>query len=166
MTPLVLMKATVSLKKELWIAAGVIAFVLIMPIVALLSITNLSALAESNGPSSASDPTNVSLYNGPNFPGDTYAFGNCTYWAFMRRAQVGEPIPTTWGNAATWALRAMLDGYHVDQKPTKYAIMQTPNAAGGLGHVAFVESIDPNGTWHISEMNVVGFDEVDDKAMP
>jgi len=29
-----------------------------------------------------------------------------------------------------------------------------------------VESVDPDGTWHISEMNVVGFDGVDYRAMP
>jgi surface antigen len=44
--------------------------------------------------------------------------------------------------------------------------MQTPYAAGGLGHVAFVESVSTDGTWYISEMNAVGFDEVDYKTMP
>jgi len=49
--------------------------------------------------------------------------------------------------------------------PSKGAIMQISNVDHGLGHVAFVESVDPDGTWHISEMNVVGFDEMDNKAM-
>ena len=44
--------------------------------------------------------------------------------------------------------------------------MQISNVDGGLGHVAFVESVDPDGTWHISEMNVLGLDVVDNKTMP
>lgn len=97
---------------------------------------------------------------------NTYAWGNCTYWAAKRRAQTGNPIPNSWGNAATWATRAAQDGYVVNHRPSSGAIMQTPYSAGGLGHVAFVESVDPNGTWHISEMNVIGLDKVDDKSLP
>jgi surface antigen len=42
------------------------------------------------------------------------------------------------------------------------AIMQTPNSAGGLGHVAYVTSVDAsNGEWTISEMNVRGLDVID-----
>lgn len=95
-----------------------------------------------------------------------YAWGNCTWWAAFRRAQVGDPIPGSWGNAATWASRAASGGYTVNHQPSPGAIMQTPYSAGGLGHVAFVESVDSNGTWHISEMNVIGLDEVDHKAEP
>jgi peptidoglycan endopeptidase LytE len=154
-------------KVEAVVLCGVVVFVLCLPFVAVLSITNVSALAESiipssNGPSA----TNISLYDGPGYKGDAYAFGNCTYWVFMRRAEIGELIPTTWGNAATCATRAASGGYAVDHTPSQYAIMQTPNVDNGLGHVAFVESVDPDGTWHISEMNVVGFDEIDYKAMP
>lgn len=101
-------------------------------------------------------------YTGP--IDDEYAYGNCTYWAAERRAQTGRPVPNTWGDAVDWAGNAAADGYLVDNHPTQGAIMQTP--AGGLGHVAFVEGVDPDGTWHISEMNVVGFDEVDYRALP
>lgn len=97
---------------------------------------------------------------------DAYAWGNCTRWAATRRAEIGDPIPTSWGNAATWAIRAARDGYLVDRHPTQGSIMQTPYSAGGLGHVAFVESVDPDGTWHISEMNAVGLDKVDYRALP
>lgn len=96
---------------------------------------------------------------------NTYAWGNCTWWAALRRAEVNDSIPNSWGNAATWAERAAEDGYAVDHQPSPGAIMQTRNSAGGLGHVAFVESVDPDGTWHISEMNVLGLDVVDHKAL-
>jgi len=97
---------------------------------------------------------------------DAYAWGNCTWWASMRRAQIGDPIPNTWGNAATWAVRAARGGYTVDHHPTPGAIMQLSNTAGGLGHVAFVESVDPDGSWHISEMNVLGLNVIDHKTEP
>lgn len=97
---------------------------------------------------------------------NAYAWGNCTWWVAARRAQVGQPIPGSWGNAAAWAVRAARNGYVVDHHPTPGAIMQTPYSAGGLGHVAFVESVDQDGTWHISEMNVIGLDIVDHKAEP
>lgn len=111
-------------------------------------------------------PTGVAVLGGFTFPGDEYAPGNCTYWVYARRAQVGEAIPDIWGNAATWAFNAQLAGYKVDHTPSKYAIMQTPYVDNGLGHVAFVESVSPDGTWNISEMNVLGLYIVDHKSMP
>src|ERR1019366_9327644 len=100
------------------------------------------------------------------YAGDGYAFGNCTYWAAMRRAQIGEPIPNNWGNAITWATNAALDGYVVDHTPSYGAVWQWPQAPGGLGHVAFVEQVYPDGSYEISEMNAAGFDEVDNRTYP
>lgn len=164
MPPVIILKSVSNLKKELIITTAVILFVVCMPIVALISVTNVSALKVFN-----SAVTNVNdevyLYTGSASSGDLYDFGNCTYWVSMRRADVGEAIPNSWGNAATWALRAQISGYKVDHTPSQYSIMQISNVDGGLGHVAFVEKVEPNGDWYISEMNVVGFDEVDDKTM-
>jgi surface antigen len=95
--------------------------------------------------------------------GNTYAWGNCTWWVAILRSRNSNPIPNSWGNATTWASRAADDGYLVDHTPAPGAIMQR---SGGLGHVAFVESVDPDGTWHISEMNVVGLDVVSHKSLP
>lgn len=89
-----------------------------------------------------------------------YARGNCTWWVAKRRAQINNPIPNWWGNASAWASSAKRSGYVVDHTPSPGAIMQTPYAAGGYGHVALVESVDRDGTWHISEMNAVGYNIV------
>lgn len=97
---------------------------------------------------------------------DLYAWGNCTWWVAMRRSQINDPIPNSWGNATTWAARASSDGYTVNHSPSPGSIMQISGVDGGLGHVAFVESVDPDGTWHISEMNVLGLDVIDHKAEP
>ncbi len=145
-----------SLKIELFIIIAIIVFLLTMPIVAVLSITNVGALVDSA----------VSLYDGPAYAGDDYAFGNCTYWVAMLRAQINQPIPNNWGNAATWAANAMLAGHVVDHNPSYGAIMQISNVDHGLGHVAFVEQVYPDGSWQISEMNVIGYDEVDTKILP
>ena len=112
-------------------------------------------------------PTGVVVLGDYSYPGDNYAPGNCTYWVYARRAQVGLPIPNSWGNADTWAFYAGIAGYTVDHTPSQYAIMQSSvDTVYGPGHVAFVESVDPDGTWNISEMNAVGLYIVDHKAMP
>lgn len=146
-----------SLKKQIMLVGGIILALLVLPFIILSSATNLSALAVIG----------TYLYSGPTNSTDLYDFGECTYWAALRRQQIGEPIPNTWGNAITWASRARAMGYVVDHTPSYGAIMQDPNAPGGLGHVAFVESVDPvSGDWTISEMNRVGWDEVDWRTLP
>jgi surface antigen len=142
------------------IAVSIVLFIVISPIVALNSITNLSVFDGGSN-------SNVYLYQGPVDASDKYDFGNCTYWVSLLRQKIGQPIPNTWGNAITWASRAEADGFIVDHLPTENSIMQDSNALGGLGHVAFVSSVDPEtGNWTISEMNRIGFDEVDIRTLP
>lgn len=126
-----------------------------MPIISVFALTNVSTPAEANH-----------VYDVVSYPGDYYAWGNCTWWVFIRRSQIGEPIPTNWGNAATWAYYASKDGYLVNHQPSFGAIMQIASVDNGLGHVAFVEGVNLNGTWNISEMNVIGLDVVDYKSLP
>lgn len=85
--------------------------------------------------------------------GNKYAFGNCTYYAYERRAQMGRPIGSFWGNAATWAMYARAAGFTVNNTPAVGAIMQN---GGGYGHVAIVEEVFSNGDIRISEMNYYG----------
>ncbi|GAC1500233.1 MAG: hypothetical protein NVS1B10_03640 [Candidatus Saccharimonadales bacterium] len=133
-----------------------------LPILALAAITNLGALSQSTVSGQGSNYSGVWLYTDPQVAGDEYAYGYCTYWAALRRLQIGSPIPNTWGNANTWDDRAMSDGYLVDHTPLPGAVMQTDD--GSLGHVAFVERVSPDGSWVISEMNAAGFDEVDQRT--
>jgi surface antigen len=127
--------------------------VLALPVVVISSITNVRALAD----------TSLHLFTGSASTTNTYDFGYCTFWTAKRREEVGAPIPNNWGDAHTWDDRALLAGYKVDHTPTPYAIMETDN--GLLGHVAFVESVDAEGNWTISEMNYKGWDIVDNRTL-
>ena len=86
--------------------------------------------------------------------GGGYPYGQCTWWAYTRRAQLGRPVGSNWGNAYTWAIAAARDGYRVDRTPEVGAVMQT--TAGYFGHVAVVERINPDGSVFISEYNYLG----------
>lgn len=87
--------------------------------------------------------------------GNLYAYGNCTYYAFDRRAQLGRSIGSLWGNANNWSYAAANAGFKVNRTPEVGAIFQT--TAGPYGHVGVVESVNPNGSITVSEMNYAGF---------
>jgi surface antigen len=156
MNPLLLTKTTTSMKTAVVITLGIIAMICFLPMLAVVAMAAGSTVS----------PTGT-VYNGPGNTADTYAFGNCTWWVFLLRAQANEAIPNNWGNAATWASNAKADGYLVNQTPTVGAIMQTANSDGGIGHVAYVKSVNPvSGAWTISEMNVAGWDMTDERTLP
>lgn len=74
---------------------------------------------------------------------NTYTRGQCTWYAASRRA-----VPNNWGNAYTWYFRARAAGYATGSEPRAGAIGWERN-----NHVVYVESVNPNGTVNISEMN-------------
>ena len=172
MSPTLFLSAAGSNKRLVTIILATMTFILAMPMIVVFALgkDTLSFLSDTSADSdsiSAISTTTVGLYEGSDVAGDTYAWGNCTYWVYALRLKAGDPIPTTWGNAATWAPRALLDGYVVNDTPSPGAIMQTANSAGGLGHVAYVTAVDPTtGAWTISEMNVKGLDVVDITTYP
>lgn len=84
--------------------------------------------------------------------GNGYAYGNCTWYAYERRAQLGRPVGSFWGNANTWAFAAAATGYTVDRTPEAGAVLVS-ESDGWYGHVAVVESVAENGDITISEMN-------------
>jgi N-acetylmuramoyl-L-alanine amidase len=95
--------------------------------------------------------------------GNSYAPGNCTWYAYERRAQLGRPVGSFWGNANTWAVNGMAAGFAVNNSPAPGAIMQN---GGGYGHVAIVEQVHPDGSVTFSDMNgVAGFNRVGTKTI-
>lgn len=96
--------------------------------------------------------------------GNRYAFGNCTWYAYERRAQLGRPIGSFWGNANTWSMYAQSAGFKVNNSPAVGAIMEGGGSAV-YGHVAVVESVNGD-SFTVSEMNYVGFNVVSERTIP
>jgi len=156
-----------NIKKQIYLVLIAMVVVMALPMLAVAALGKdaLSFLWHNDSSDTVyAISTDVQgMYEGPEVTGDTYAWGNCTYWAYALRLKYGDPIPTSWGNANTWDDRAAKDGYLVDHTPAVGAIYQTD--AGDLGHVAYVSAIDPiTGDWTISEMNVKGLDVVDTRT--
>lgn len=104
-------------------------------------------------------------------PANGYDFGWCTWHAANRRMQAGSPVPTNLGNAVTWASRARAAGMTVSDTPIAGAVIWHDQSvsgyvAGGLGHVAYVESVNPDGSIIVSDMNSRGFTNPDATGSP
>ena len=89
--------------------------------------------------------------------GNRYDFGYCTWYVYNRRAELGVPVGSFWGNASTWAYNARSAGILVDRTPSIGAVLQDSYSAGGYGHVAVVESVGGDGSIVVSEMNYAGW---------
>lgn len=91
-------------------------------------------------------------------PGNTYYWGNCTWYAKNRRMD----LPNSLGNADTWYSRAKSQGIPTGLEPRVGAIAQTK----GRMHVAYVEEVYGNGTIKVSEMNVRGLGQISTRVAP
>jgi len=89
----------------------------------------------------------MQIFRGVDANSGGYAPGNCTAYAYFRRAQLGRPIPSQLGNAYTWATQARAFNYVVNSIPEAGAVIQSGN------HVGIVEEIYPNGDLRITDMN-------------
>lgn len=92
-----------------------------------------------------------------------YDYGWCTWWAAKRRGDIGRPIPSNLGNAVTWASLARRAGLGVDGNPQSGDVAYY-KSIGGLGHVGFVEQVNPDGSIWISDMNYFGVSEIGGSA--
>ena len=103
-------------------------------------------------------------YPGPT-SGNRYAGGNCTWFAFERRAALGRPIGGLWGNASLWASSASRAGYVVNKTPAPGAIFQYGGGYGGYGHVGVVDSVDGE-YLYVTDMNYAGYNVVTSRKIP
>ena len=94
-------------------------------------------------------------YTGP--PTNNFPVGWCTYYVATKR-------PVTWsGDAGFWYQNASAKGYAVGPTPKPGAIMVTWES--WAGHVAYVESVNADGSWVVTEMNWVAFDVIDQRTV-
>jgi len=89
--------------------------------------------------------------------GNRFAFGNCTYYVYNRRQ-----VPWQ-GDAWAWYGNAQAMGFPTGPAPRPGSIMVTWES--GYGHVAYVESVNQDGSWLVSEMNWVAFNTVDRRSI-
>ena len=86
-----------------------------------------------------------------------FPVGWCTYYVATKRN-------VTWtGDAGYWYQNASAQGYPVGPTPKVGAIMVTWES--WAGHVAYVEAVNPDGSWVVSEMNWVAFDVIDQRTI-
>jgi len=81
--------------------------------------------------------------------GNHFSFGYCTWYVAGRRV-----IPW-FGNAGSWYSTASAYGFRTGPTPAPGAIMVSFEGSAA-GHVAYVESARPDGTFTVSEMNFNG----------
>ncbi len=85
--------------------------------------------------------------------GNQFVFGNCTYYVYNRRY-----VPWQ-GDAWAWFRNARAMGFATGAQPRPGSIMVTWESR--YGHVGYVEAVNPDGSWIVSEMNWLGFNVVD-----
>ncbi len=165
--PLVALKlvaASSTFKKHALLITASVIIIVAMPVAAVFAMGE-GVVTFLSGVSSLAAAETQGFYTGASVPGNTYAWGNCTYWAFAMRLWAGYPIPTSWGNANTWDDRARAGGYEVNHSPAVGAVFQTDE--GKWGHVAYVAAVNSQtGEWTISEMNYSGLNIVGKRTFP
>jgi len=89
----------------------------------------------------------------PHFP-----FGQCTWY-------VATKVVIPWhGDAWTWYSNAQSAGWAVGSTPRVGGVMVTWESRI-FGHVSYVESINADGSWVVSEMNYVGWGVIDQRTV-
>ena len=99
------------------------------------------------------------------FSGNRYALGNCTWYAYERRAAIGRPVGSLWGNASNWAASASAAGYTVNKTPAPGAVFQYGGGYGGYGHAGVVESVDSE-YLYVTDMNYAGYNVITSRKIP
>ena len=100
--------------------------------------------------------------------GNRYAYGWCTWYAWQWRHDnmpSNYDLPSNMGNANTWAAAAAAAGFKVNRIPQRGDVFQT--ASGWAGHVGIVQSVNPDGSIVISDMNgIAGWGRVGTTTVP
>lgn len=101
----------------------------------------------------------------PIYRSNAYDYGWCTWHAANRRAQSGHQIPSNLGNAISWLGGARAAGLPTGTEPRSGAVLYHLDI-GGLGHVAYVESVNSDGSFLVSDMNYPSWGRVTYRTVP
>jgi surface antigen len=112
----------------------------VVPVAPAAPVRLSSARMSSSGPAWAVGPVSGAA-NG-------FSYGYCTWWVAHKRY-----IPWR-GNAYQWLWNARAFGFAEGATPRAGAVMVMGiSGTSPQGHVAYVESVNPNGSFLVSEMN-------------
>lgn len=128
------------------------------PPVVVARASSVSSSTSTSSPS-ASFSSGGGTVSGGGSCGNHFSYGYCTWYVASRRC-----IPW-FGNAWEWYGQAQAYGYPVGQQARVGAVAVWDQRMSGYGHVAYVESVQPNG-FTVSEMNYNGWDQVDSRFVP
>jgi surface antigen len=102
--------------------------------------------------------SSIKVDSRPGLVNNGYPYGWCTYYVATRRQ-----VPTSMGNAGHWLSSAKSDGMPTGSTPVAGAIMVSSDS--WAGHVAYVESVNGDGTFTVSEMNYVGWGKISTRTV-
>lgn len=90
-------------------------------------------------------------------PGNYYPVGQCTWYVANRLITIGlgqQGLSSNNGNGQDWVGNLVAKGWKYSSKPVPGAVMS--ESGGTWGHVAFVEHVNPDGSFLVSECNYAG----------
>lgn len=92
--------------------------------------------------------------------GNTYPVGQCTWYVYNRLVDAGSPAYNWLGNGQDWVRGLVARGWTFSNKPVAGAVMSVQGGFGytlpEYGHVAYVEYVNEDGSFLISECNILG----------
>ena len=116
---------------------------LLIPVVALLAPVTVNA-----GDSSCEG------FSSKNNPFVCGSYGNCTWWAAYKRSDLKSTMTRS---AVYWYEDAQGKGFPVGAVPLENAVVVfTATADNAAGHVAYIEKVNSNGSFDVSEMDWFG----------
>ncbi|HEY8761433.1 MAG TPA: CHAP domain-containing protein [Candidatus Dormibacteraeota bacterium] len=117
----------------------------------------LAERARAIAAAAAASPSTPISWSGSGPYPNRFAYGYCTWYVANRRF-----IPWL-GNAIDWWPNARAYGQPEGQLPRVGAVMVTRESS--YGHVAYVESVNGDGSWVVSEMNFIGWNRVSTRVI-
>lgn len=92
--------------------------------------------------------------------GNTYPAGQCTWYVYNRLVEANAPHYNWLGNGQDWVRNLVGLGWTYSDKPVAGAVMSIQGGFWGTpteyGHVAYVEHVNEDGTFLVSECNILG----------
>jgi surface antigen len=98
-------------------------------------------------------PVHTTVLNSPTeLSSRGYAYRNCTDYVAWKEASLGASVPSNLGNAGQWYNRIPANDRSSTPQASDAAV-QPGTSSNPYGHVAFIESVNSNGTITVSEYN-------------